>query len=190
MSGLLTRLAVWIASIRLFEITAWNTFDLDEPKRIHQRFTAVSVVGPVLSPSVTLVNYLRSFFAAFLCVAALLGHAPAWLHFVSCDDCVIATRDARAVETDSRCQLCCHHHDLDTEPNDQHQPIPHDPNTCAICMSLACPAGAGWPPWSPPICELVSDRAPMPSVTALHTIRIAAANPRGPPVSIEAVLSF
>ncbi|MDG2221987.1 MAG: hypothetical protein P8L85_11435 [Rubripirellula sp.] len=138
---------------------------------------------------------VRPIFVAFLCIAASLGHSPAWVHVASCEDCASAGSDrvpaceGKGVEVPaSNCAHGCDHHhgDLPKQSSKQggeRSDLPHDPDSCATCHSLACPIGFGWTPVSLAISGHATDRGTVFSAFISHQFWVPAAHPRGPPLS-------
>ena len=124
----------------------------------------------------SIVQFIRTFLIAFLCTVAAIGHAPAWVHMATCDNCVTEVKSVAS---------CCHHcNEIEiSNPGCEHQETPGDSDSCALCQSLSRPVGFGWEHFSPPVSDFVAERVNASPSTIIYELWMAAAHPRGPPLS-------
>ena len=168
-----------------------------------------AVVGPGQLSCIAMMSYFRFYFVAFLCIAAGLGHAPAWAHVATCNECVgqgLVGREfngrefigrefigrefigrefnGRGPQQPASCDHCCHHHEnrlADADAGDEPQHTPHDSDSCAVCQSLACPVGTNWAQFTIRISRVAPQRIGFFSVSRTHQPRESDSSPRGPP---------
>ena len=97
---------------------------------------------------VTVPSYLHLFTAALMCVVAAGGQSAVWLHSSVCGNCEHSSCVAEAeVPADgNHCGGCSHQCQVpETAPAPSSPPThDHDPDSCAICLSMDCPAGNPW----------------------------------------------
>ena len=131
-----------------------------------------------------IVRSIRHCLVATLCICASLGHAPAWLHVASCEDCLPKMAVEIDEESGAGCGHCgCTHHSSDLpldRPSDR--PLePHDSEACSVCQSLACPVGFGELSFDPAVLGGVLRCVPVRSHAAPKIALLGVAAPRGPP---------
>ena len=117
-----------------------------------------------------LVQFIRTFLIAFLCTVAAIGHAPAWVHSATCDNCV----------TEVKSEASCCHHCQEIEISNQsceRQETPCDSGSCAICQSLTRPVGFGWEHSSPTVSDFVAERVSTFHATITYELWMAASHP-------------
>lgn len=108
-----------------------------------------------------MTSLVRPILSSILCCMIAFGHSPAWLHVATCEDgCGDATVSDVADSNTSIAECshgCCHHasntgdwsdaaaSELDSADDQSDSPVDpsghHDPDSCAICQSLASSIG-------------------------------------------------
>ncbi len=135
-----------------------------------------------------MTSLFRPFFASLLCSMIVLGHAPAWLHVVTCDSGSPRQAVSQANESNAVCSHGAHHHPVEpvagetvSDAHHPSRPHQHDSDTCLVCQSLAVPAGVTWELGVALPAEFVSEPAFISPGRPLLATLLSVPQPRGPP---------
>ena len=139
-----------------------------------------------------MTSLFRPLLSSLLCCVIAIGQLPALLHVATCH----GHAQCHSVETEQDssvgCSHGCHHHaseNSDRGPsehvgqNEESPAVPlHDSKHCAICHSLANPAGFVWNFELPLMQECLHELASLCADRLPVEASVTIPQPRGPPV--------
>lgn len=138
-----------------------------------------------------MTSLFRPLLTSLLSCVIAVGHMPALLHLTSCHGHTHGQRVDANKDSSDVCSHGCNHHATDNSvrgskdyvvENEESVVIPvHDSEHCAICHSLANPAGMVWNFALPLVQDCLHERASLYADRLTVATAIAIPQPRGPP---------